>query len=180
MKNSENKSLAKKWFGGGVALLFVCSTVWAAPVQPQENDYRVAHRQKFQERKTELLELKEKDPEKFKALVTQKRDALHKRLAQLKEKDPEKYKEVVGKIRQRRMARWQKLKQENPKEFQRLMQQRRQHLKERLEVLKKENPEKYEKIVAFKQDMEKHPRLKDGQARRHQDHKESSEPVAEK
>lgn len=104
--------------------------------------------------KEELLKLKDKDPEKFKALVGKRQEQLRQRLQYLKQADPEKYQRVMQQIRQRRLASLYQLRKENPEKFKELMQQRKENIRQRLEDLKARDPEKYQRIVRHREQVQ--------------------------
>jgi len=81
----------------------------------------------------ELKTLKEKDPEKFKEVISEKRQEIKKRLERLKQSDPEKYRAVKQKIKERRRERLEKLKTENPEKYKEVMERHKQRAKDRLE-----------------------------------------------
>jgi len=104
--------------------------------------------------KEELLKLKKENPEKFKALMRERREQAHKRLEALKQSDPERYRKVMSRIHQRRIERMERLKKENPGKFKELMEKRKASIEARLEKLKTEDPQKYQRIMERRKKMQ--------------------------
>jgi len=96
--------------------------------------------------KDKIKKLKEEDPERFQALMEQRRGEIRNRLSTLKEQDPERYDQLRSQIQQRRRMNMQKLKQEDPEKYQEMMGRRRENMQQRLEQLKVEDPERYEQV----------------------------------
>jgi hypothetical protein len=187
MDKKVGKGVKKVLLGAVISVfLMVCARGVFAEGERGHADAKAPGRDKggFSERKTELLKLKQENPEKFKEAMQEKRASIKERLKHLKETDPERYQALTQRIREKKLDRLQKLRKENPEEFKRLVEARKEKFQERLKVLKEKDPKEYQKIMALKQELpklkemrrnnpeefkaylEKHPKLKEHLERR--------------
>lgn len=97
--------------------------------------------------KQDLIDLKEKDPERFGALANQWKNKVAKQLEYIKYTDPKKYAKIMQYITMKRLKNLIRLRKEDPAKFRDLIAKRREKIKQQLQYLKNNNPVQYQRIV---------------------------------
>lgn len=127
-------------------ILFLLTVSMPFTALADDGGNREAARSAYMERRRELMELKEKDPEAFKAKVTELRNSAQKRLDELKEKDPETYQRVLERRQKRMKPRFEHLREENPEAFERMQQHRESLIEKRRNWMREHDPESFQQI----------------------------------
>lgn len=126
-----------------LALLTIGSPLAAAAEEAPSADDR---RSLYMERRRELMELKEKDPEAFKAKVTELRNSAQKRLDDLKETDPEAYRRIIERREKRIGPRFEQFRLQNPEAFERMRHHREGLIEKRRDWMRQHDPASLERI----------------------------------
>ncbi|MBP9733787.1 MAG: hypothetical protein KBD07_05385, partial [Candidatus Omnitrophica bacterium] len=98
------------------------------------------------EKRRELMQLKESDPEAFRKKVVELRNSAQKRLDGLKETEPETYQRIMSRRERRIEPRFEHLREENPEAFAKMQEHRRGLREKRAEWYRKNDPAKFEEI----------------------------------
>lgn len=92
------------------------------------------------------MELREKDPEAFKARITELRNSAQKRLDTLQAEDPEAYERVMRRREKRIEPRFERMREEDPEAFERVLQHHEGLKQKRLEWFRTHDPARFEMI----------------------------------
>jgi hypothetical protein len=123
--------------------------VWAVFPMPARAEENVYADPAVQRKVAEWKRLKAEDPERFEALVRERKRNLKARLMELKRTDPQKFEEVKQRIIYNRRAHLQRLRSQDPEKFRQIMQRKAWQLEE----LRRKDPARFEQIIRS------HPRL---------------------
>lgn len=122
----------------------------AAPTAASETA-QAAKPSPYMTTRQELWELKQRDPEAFKAKITELRNSAQKRLDGLKETDPEAYQRVIERRQKRIQPRFERFRDENPQAYERIEGHREGLIQKRFDRLQQSDPAKFQEIQQRRQ-----------------------------
>lgn len=94
----------------------------------------------------ELWDLKENDPEAFRAKISELRKSAQKRLDDLKESDPDAYDRVIERRQKRIQPRFDRFREENPEAYERMEMHRAGLIQKQTAWFREHDPAKLEQI----------------------------------
>ncbi len=159
--------LAKSMVGAALAgaLLVVMTPARAEDSQPREDIGARADRSRSSDAAAQdeargpaageverLKRLRERDPERFRREVQERKQRLRERMEHLKTTDPEAYDHLMNKWQERREQHLEELRQRDPEKFRAIMAERQTKIGQRLQELKEKDPQRFEQLMQRRQD----------------------------